>query len=47
VLPDRDGKPIAEGQSVEEGDVLIRLDATAIQANLAKAQAAKKMRLLT
>jgi len=43
VLPDRDGKPIAEGQSVAEGDVLIRLDATAIQANLAKAEAAKKV----
>jgi RND family efflux transporter MFP subunit len=43
VLPNRAGKPIAEGQSVEEGDVLIRLDATAVQANLTKAQAAKKV----
>jgi RND family efflux transporter MFP subunit len=38
-------KPIVEGQPVEAGDVLIRLDATAIQANLAKAEAAKAVLL--
>ena len=32
-----------EGQLVEKGDVLIQLDATAILANLAKAEAAKKV----
>jgi multidrug efflux pump subunit AcrA (membrane-fusion protein) len=42
-LPISDVKPIVEGQLVEEGDVLIRLDATAILANLAKAEAAKKV----
>jgi RND family efflux transporter MFP subunit len=36
-------KEIAEGQEVEEGDVLVRLDATAVLANLAKAEAAKKV----
>ena len=43
VLPSGDVKPIVEGQLVEEGDVLIQLDATAILANLAKAEAAKKV----
>jgi multidrug efflux pump subunit AcrA (membrane-fusion protein) len=42
-LPDSAPKPIVEGQLVEAGDVLIRLDATAVLANLAKAEAAKKV----
>ncbi|HEV3383820.1 MAG TPA: efflux RND transporter periplasmic adaptor subunit [Gemmata sp.] len=45
VLPNRDGKPVVEGQTVEEGEVLIRLDASLILANLAKAEAAKKVLL--
>ncbi|OWK39066.1 efflux RND transporter periplasmic adaptor subunit [Fimbriiglobus ruber] len=43
VLPKNGEKPIVEGQLVEEGEVLVRLDATAIHANLAKAEAAKKV----
>ena len=43
VLPANGPKPIVEGQVVAEGDVLVRLDATAIAANLAKAEAAKKV----
>jgi RND family efflux transporter MFP subunit len=43
VLPSSGMKPIGEGQLLEEGDVLIRLDATAILANLAKAEATKKV----
>lgn len=43
VLPYRAGKPLEEGQWVEEGDVLVQLDATAVLANLAKAEAAKKV----
>jgi len=43
VLPSSGDKPIVEGQLVKEGDVLVRLDATAILANLAKAEAAKKI----
>jgi multidrug efflux pump subunit AcrA (membrane-fusion protein) len=38
-----DARPIVEGQTVEEGDVLVRLDATAVLASLAKAEAAKKI----
>ncbi len=45
VLPNSGAKTIVEGQLVEQGDVLIRLDATAILANLAKAEAAKKVLL--
>lgn len=45
VLPKMSGKNIVEGQAVEEGDVLVRLDANAILANLAKAEAAKKVLL--
>ena len=45
VLPKMSGKTIIEGQMVEEGDVLIRLDANAILANLAKGEAAKKVLL--
>src|SRR5437764_2951480 len=37
VLPNSGGKPIVEGQLVQEGDVLVKLDSTAIQATLAKA----------
>jgi RND family efflux transporter MFP subunit len=44
VLPTKD-KPIVEGQLVEEGDVLVELDASAVRANLAKAEAAKKVLL--
>lgn len=36
-------KAIVEGQMVQEGDILAQLDASAIQASLAKAQAAKKV----
>jgi multidrug efflux pump subunit AcrA (membrane-fusion protein) len=43
LLPNNDVQPIIEGQVVEEGDVLVQLDATAILANLAKAEAAKKV----
>jgi RND family efflux transporter MFP subunit len=43
VLPNSGTKRITEGQLVEEGDVLVQLDATAIQANLVKAEAAKKV----
>jgi RND family efflux transporter MFP subunit len=50
VLPARSGgqtagdkSPIAEGQPVEKGEILAQLDPTAIEANLAKAQAAKKV----
>jgi multidrug efflux pump subunit AcrA (membrane-fusion protein) len=43
VLPAGKDKPIVEGQLVEEGAVLARLDATAILANLAKSEAAKKV----
>jgi multidrug efflux pump subunit AcrA (membrane-fusion protein) len=42
-LPSGDVKAVVEGQLVEDGDVLVRLDATAVQANLAKAEAAKKV----
>jgi membrane fusion protein, multidrug efflux system len=41
VLPANGSKTVVEGQMVEEGDVLVRLDAEAIVANLAKAEAAK------
>jgi len=43
VLQSSGGKPIIEGQLVAEGDVLAQLDATAILANLAKSEAAKKV----
>jgi RND family efflux transporter MFP subunit len=43
LLPSGDGKPVVEGQTVAEGDVLVRLDATAVLATLAKAEAAKKV----
>src|SRR5437870_3737052 len=37
------GKPIAEGQLVKEGDVLVRLDATPLVASRARAEAAKSV----
>lgn len=40
---DNGGKPIAEGQWVERGAVLAQLDATVIQANLAKSQAVQEV----
>ncbi len=43
VLSSSLGKPIVEGQLVAEGDVLVQLDASAILANLAKSEAAKKL----
>lgn len=43
VLPSQNNKSIAEGQLVEQGDILVQLDATAVTANLEKAQAAKKV----
>jgi RND family efflux transporter MFP subunit len=39
VLKGADGKPVAEGQRVKKGDVLIRLDDSIAQANLQKALA--------
>ena len=46
LLPARsagDKTPIVEGQMVQKGEVLAQMDATAIRANLAKAQAAKNV----
>lgn len=43
VLPKKGDKVLAEGQVVEEGDVLVQLDSSAAQANLGKADAAKKV----
>jgi RND family efflux transporter MFP subunit len=40
---DSPGSPVAEGQQVEKGTVLVRLDPTLIQANLAKAEAAQEV----
>jgi multidrug efflux pump subunit AcrA (membrane-fusion protein) len=45
VLPKRGEKSISEGQEVEQGDVLVELDATQVVANLAKAEAAKQVLL--
>jgi multidrug efflux pump subunit AcrA (membrane-fusion protein) len=41
VLPVSGGKGLAEGQLLKEGDVLVELDATAVLANLHKAEAQK------
>ncbi|MFL5342510.1 MAG: efflux RND transporter periplasmic adaptor subunit [Gemmataceae bacterium] len=41
LLGDSPGSPIVEGQRVEKGAVLVQLDATIVQANLAKAEAAQ------
>jgi RND family efflux transporter MFP subunit len=43
VLPTSGGKPVVEGQLVEAGEVLVRLDATAVLASLGKAEGAKKV----
>ena len=43
MLPNNGGKPVVEGQSVAEGDVLVQLESTAVVANLAKAEAARKV----
>jgi membrane fusion protein (multidrug efflux system) len=43
VLQAAAGKPIAEGQIVEAGDVLVKLDDTVMRANRDKAVAAKKV----
>jgi multidrug efflux pump subunit AcrA (membrane-fusion protein) len=43
VLQNAAGKPLVEGQPVEKGDVLVRLDATVLQTQRDKAVAAKKV----
>lgn len=43
VLSDVADKPIAEGQLVAKGTVIAQLDATVVQANLAKAEAAQEV----
>ena len=43
VLTDAGGKPVAEGQRVERGTVLVQLDPTVVQASLAKAEAAQEV----
>jgi RND family efflux transporter MFP subunit len=43
VLQSAAGKPVVEGQPVEKGDVLVRLDATVLQTQRDKAVAAKKV----
>src|SRR4051812_14525966 len=43
VLAAAAGKPIAEGQPVRKGDVLVRLDATVVLASREKAASAKKI----
>jgi RND family efflux transporter MFP subunit len=43
VLAGGNGKPVAEGQRVEAGTVLARLDPTVVQAALAKAEAAQEV----
>src|SRR5947209_1297660 len=45
VLRDAAGKPLAEGQPVEKGDVLARLDATILLVTRDKAVSAKKVLL--
>jgi multidrug efflux pump subunit AcrA (membrane-fusion protein) len=40
LLKDKDGKPVIEGQLVERGTLLVQLDPTVVDANLAKATAA-------
>src|SRR5262249_24569598 len=41
LLGEAGGKPVVEGQRVEKGTVLVQLDASIVQANLAKAEAAR------
>jgi membrane fusion protein (multidrug efflux system) len=43
VFSDAGGKPVAEGQRVEKGTVLVQLDPTIVQAALAKAEAAQEV----
>jgi RND family efflux transporter MFP subunit len=43
LLGDAGGKPIAEGQLVAKGAVIAQLDATVVEANLAKAEAAQEV----
>jgi RND family efflux transporter MFP subunit len=43
VLQNAAGKPVAEGQPVQKGDVLVRLDATVLLASRDKAVSAKKI----
>src|SRR5438105_5742304 len=40
VLTDAKGKPVAEGQQVARGTVLVQLDAAVVKANLARLEAA-------
>jgi RND family efflux transporter MFP subunit len=41
VLGEAGGKPVVEGQRIEKGTVLVQLDTSIVQANLAKAEAAR------
>jgi membrane fusion protein (multidrug efflux system) len=43
VFSDAGGQPVAEGQRVEKGTVLVRLDPTVVEASLAKAEAAQEV----
>jgi multidrug efflux pump subunit AcrA (membrane-fusion protein) len=43
VFSDAGSKPVAEGQRVEKGTVLVQLDPTVVQAALAKAEAAQEV----
>jgi len=43
VFSDAGGQAVAEGQKVEKGTVLVRLDPTVVQAALAKAEAAQEV----
>jgi RND family efflux transporter MFP subunit len=43
VLTGADGKPVAEGQQVEKGTVLVQLDSTIIRTNLTKLEALAKV----
>src|SRR5207248_8819789 len=40
VLLDSHGRPVAEGQSIKKGDVIVQLDASVARANRDKAEAA-------
>ena len=43
ILGNGGGKPVVEGQRVEKGTVLVQLDTTVVQANLARAEAAREV----
>jgi RND family efflux transporter MFP subunit len=43
VFSDAGGQPVAEGQRVERGAVLVQLDPTVVQASLARAEAAQEV----